>query len=101
MAFTLPPPKDKKTKGQQNAFRAYINSHPALRALAPQIYRAAAEYGIDPVYYASLVNFESGGRIGATSNKNAFGPAQIHIPSWVGKADPRDGHTITLAEIKN
>lgn len=101
MGFVLPPPKSKKQQGQQNSYRAYINAHPGLKPYAQQIYKAATNYGVDPVYYASLINFESGGKPTAKSGANAYGPAQIHIPTWVGKADPRDGHVITLAEVKN
>lgn len=101
MAFTLPPPKNQKAKSQQSAYRAYINAHPSLRPYAQQLYRAATSYGVDPVYFASLINFESGGKPGATSSANAFGLAQIHIPTWLNKTDPRTGKTITLADIKN
>lgn len=53
----FPPPKNKKQAGQQNAFRSYINSHGALRPYAQEIYKAAMNYGLDPVYYASLIQF--------------------------------------------
>jgi hypothetical protein len=99
--FILPPPKNKRQAGQQSAYRAYINAHPALRGYAQQIYKAALNYGLDPVYYASLIFFESGGKPGARSSANAYGLAQIHIPSWLGKTDPRTGKAITQADINN
>lgn len=99
--FTLPPPQNKKQQGQQNAYRSYINAHPSLRPWAQLIYNSAADYGLDPLYFAALINFESGGRKNARSSANAFGLAQIHIPSWVGHRDPRDGHIISQRDVQN
>jgi hypothetical protein len=97
----FPPPKNKKQAGQQNAFRSYINAHPALRPWAQQLYKSATNYGLDPVYFASLVNFESGGKANAKSGAGAYGLAQIHVPTWLGKTDPRTGQKITQADINN
>lgn len=101
MAFVLPPPKTKKESGQQSVFKAYINGHKSLKPYAQAIYRDALDYGVDPVYFASLINLESGGNPNAVSKAGAVGLGQI-MPLHVGESVPwAPGKRITLDDLKN
>lgn len=96
-----PPPRSKATQGQKQAFTAYINKHPRLKQWAQGIYRNALDYGIDPLYFASLINTESGGNPKAVSSAGAIGLGQI-MPLHVGSAVPwAPGRTITLNDLKD
>lgn len=94
-------PSEKTGKGKRAVFDAYIRAHPGLKPYAQLIWQSAVKYDVDPVYYASLINLESGGNPKAKSSAGAVGLAQIHMGTWLGKPDPRDGHIITRAEIEN
>jgi hypothetical protein len=101
--ITLPPPKDKKAQARQAAYRNYINAHKGLRPWAGQIWRWANYYGVDPVYYAALIQFESKGKhAGVVSSAGAVGVAQIHRATWIGQAVPwAPGRSITEADLQN
>lgn len=97
MPFHLGPAKDKKARNEQSAFKAYINAHPGLKPYAQQIFKSAHKYGLDSVYFASLINFESGGKAGVTSSAGAIGLGQV-LP---GKHYPGLDHPVTAADLKN
>jgi murein DD-endopeptidase MepM/ murein hydrolase activator NlpD len=61
--------------------RRYVNEHPRLTPYAALIEKNARRYGLDPVKYAALIVFESGGNPNARSHANAVGLVQIHLPS--------------------
>lgn len=82
-SIKVPPPRPKK-KAKGSAFEEYIKAHPALKPWAAGIQKWADVYGIDPLYYAALIWFESKGDPNAKSNKNAVGLVQIHLPSHPG-----------------
>lgn len=101
MAFVLPPPKSKKETGQQAVFKQYINAHGNLKPYAQALYRDALDYGVDPVYFASLINLESGGNPKAVSKAGAVGLGQI-MPLHVGESVPwAPGTRITPDDLKN
>lgn len=101
MAFVLPAPKTKAQSGQQEVFRTYVNAHPGLKPWAQGIYRYALDYGVDPVFFASLINTESGGDPNAVSKKGAIGLGQI-MPLHAGDPIPwAPGRRLTLEDIKN
>jgi len=101
MAFVLPPPKTKAQTGQQAVFKEYVNKNPGLKPWAQGIYRYALDYGVDPVFFASLINTESGGDPKAVSSAGAIGLGQI-MPLHVGDAIPwAPGRRLTLEDIKN
>jgi soluble lytic murein transglycosylase-like protein len=75
----LPKPKPKGKKG--SAFAQYVNAHPKIKPYAALISKWAQRYGLDPIYYAALILFESGGNPNARSSANAVGLVQIHLPS--------------------
>lgn len=101
MAFVLPPPKTKAQSGQQEVFKAYVNAHPGLKPWAQGIYRYALDYGVDPVFFASLINTESKGDPKAVSSKGAIGLGQI-MPLHVGDPIPwAPGRRLTLKDIQN
>lgn len=104
-----PPPATSKGKGQQAVFKAYINSKndPAFKNFANGIYRYATDYGVDPVYFASLLWTEGFGPAHArgvdvatiTSSAGAIGPGQI-MPLHVGTSLPwAPGKTLTQADL--
>ena len=76
--ITLPPKKEKK---QGTPYQRWINAHPKMKPYAQLIAKWAPRYGVDPIYLAALILFESGGNPNARSDANALGLAQIHLPS--------------------
>lgn len=101
-SFQLPPAKGKKQQSSQAVYRSYVNSHKALKPYAELIYRWATYYGVDPVHFASLIMFESGGKPKVVSSAGAIGLGQIHAATWVGKPVPwMPGRTITQADLRN
>lgn len=104
-------PAPKKTAGQKGAFDAYIlgKHDPVFKNYSQGIYRAALDYGIDPVYFASLLwseGFSEAHRRGVdvatiTSSAGAIGPGQI-MPLHIGAAIPwAPGRTLTAADLKD
>lgn len=63
------------------ALRKYVTEHPRLKPYARLIEVNARRYGLDPVKYAALILFESGGNPNARSHANAVGLVQIHLSS--------------------
>ncbi len=102
MGFTPPPPKNKKQAGTNAAFVAYIKAHPYLRDIAPFIYQSAKDHGLDPVYYAALISFESArGTFRQHPNANPTGHGWAQINPQAHKIDPRTGQKITMAQLNN
>ena len=104
--FQLPPPKDKTQTGQQNVFRQYINAHPNLKPYAQGIYRSALDYGVDPVYFAALVNHENPSGDPSATHKNDNGSTDyglVQINSvHIGESVPwAPGRRITEADLRN
>jgi hypothetical protein len=98
-----PPPIPKaapKSLNDGSAFNQYILKHPKLKPYAGLIWKWSKQYGVAPAILASLINFESGGNPSARSGANAFGLAQIHLPTWAGKKTPW-GETISEAWAAN
>ena len=99
--FGPPPASGKKALSQKAVFDRYINAHRGLKPYAQGIYRNALAYGIDPLYFASLINTESGGNPNAVSSKGAIGLGQI-MPMHIGELVPwAPGQRVTLADLKN
>jgi hypothetical protein len=96
----IAPPAPKTGTSQRAVFDAYVNKHPALKQWAQGIYRNALNYGIDPLYFASLINTESKGNPNEVSSAGAIGLGQI-MPLHVGEAVPwAPGTTVTLQDLK-
>lgn len=95
--FTLPPPRNKKQAGRQNAFRSFINAHKSLKPYAQQIWNSASQFGLDPVYFAALVQFESGGNPTIVSKAGAVGLGQV-VP---GKKPPWMSRAVTAQDLRN
>ncbi len=72
-----PPPAKKGSTSPLSVYEKYIAAHPRLKAYSQVIAQAAKDWGIDATYFASLINFESGGRLGAASSKGALGLGQV------------------------
>jgi hypothetical protein len=92
-----PAPAQPKGKSPQAVYRQYINAHPALKPYAQAIAKWAATYGLDPVYFAALINFESKGDPNVVSSAGAVGLGQVtpgKTPPWLGRA-------VTAADLKN
>jgi hypothetical protein len=94
-----PPPKKDKRTGTTAVFQKYVNSH-GLRQYSGLLWKWAKAYGVDPVYFAALIHFESGGNPNAKSSANAVGLAQIHLPTWVGKTMPW-GEVVTAQKARD
>jgi len=73
-----PPAGNKKTLSQKAVFDRYVNAHSGLKPYAQGIYRNALAYGIDPVYFASLINTESGGNPAGCVVKGCYWPRADH-----------------------
>src|SRR5512146_2038716 len=84
----LPPPAGTKSNSKSAVYERYIKAHPALRPYSDLIWKWGKSYGVDQVYLAALILFESGGNPNARSGANALGLAQIHMPTWNGKRVP-------------
>lgn len=78
--------------GGGTTFQQFVNEHQALKPYASMIRHAALNNGIDPLHYAALIYFESGGNPKARSYADAVGLVQIHLPSHpnISKAQAED-----------
>ncbi len=92
-----PPPAKKGTTSDKGVYEKYIAAHPRLKQWSGAIYKYGLAYGVNPVYFASLINLESGGNPDAISSAGAIGLGQV-IP---GKFVPFLGRTITAADMHN
>ncbi|MHB8742567.1 MAG: transglycosylase SLT domain-containing protein [Sulfuricaulis sp.] len=73
-----------------------MNTHPALGRYAQAIWTAANEFGVNPVAFSSMLNFENvKGDPNAVSSAGAIGLGQVEP----GKTF--EGHTVTAADLKN
>lgn len=102
------PPAKKKKKPPTNTsavFNRYVRAH-NLGQYSGLLWKWAKAYGVDPVYFAALIFFESGGDPNARSNKDhpergqAVGLAQMWLPTWLGKTTPW-GEKITEEKMRN
>src|SRR5438445_889265 len=97
--FNIPPPT-KPSKGEQSkrgAYNNFIKKHPELKKWASAIWQAAINQNVDPVWFAHLIDFESGGKNGQTSDRGAVGLGQV----TPGKQPPWMNHPATAAELQN
>jgi hypothetical protein len=111
VGFVLPPAKTKAQSGQQAVFKQYINAHPTMRDFAQPIYRYALDYGVDPVFYASLLWKESFAAAKAQGKDpvtivsptgKGVGLAQVNPDAHVGEPVPwAPGRRITAADLRN
>lgn len=89
-------PKRSSNIGQ--AFNRFILAHPALHIHSDAIWQYAEDYGIDPVYLASVLFHESKGI--HSTKRNATGDsgiAQINDATWLNKK--LDGKIITEKDL--
>ncbi len=101
MAKIPPPPAPPPAKKKGNPYDNYIAAHPGLKPWAQQIRNDAVAEGIDPLYFAALINLESGGHPGAVSSAGAIGLAQIEPGTGVGAYAPWLGRRLTRADLDN
>ncbi len=98
--FKIPPaPAKKGVTSTRSVYERYIGAHSGLKQWSQQIWNAATSWGLDPVYFASLINFESGGnnRNGQPNSAGAIGLGQVEP----GKYVPWLGRTVTAADLAN
>jgi hypothetical protein len=98
-SFHIPAPTkpDKKEQSRKSAFTAFVKKHPGLRKWASAIWQAAIDQNVDPVWFAYLINFESGGKNGPVSDRGAIGLGQVtpgKKPEWMD-------HPATAADLQN
>jgi hypothetical protein len=98
-SFHIPAPTkpDKKEQSKRGAYNAFVKKHPGLRKWASAIWQAAIDQNVDPVWFAQLINFESGGKNGPVSDRGAIGLGQV----TPGKQPPWMNHPATAADLQN
>lgn len=98
-----PPPDTKKGAQGKAAYTAYINAHPKLKRYSQVIYQTAIAEGLDPVYWAAVINTEYVPKPDGSpkdSPVGALGPAQV-MPLHVGDFAPWLNRKLTLNDLKN
>lgn len=97
--ITIPPKTTKGGISTKAVFDQYMRAHPGLAKWSAGIWDAATEWGVDPVYFASMLNTENAkGDPNAISSAGAIGLGQV-MP---GKTAPWLGpNPISASELRN